>query len=88
MPYRNVVVLTGAGISQAAGLPTYRGAGGLWSNPDLAALADVSALRTRRAEATAMFWQFRRAGVLRSCVRPNRTDPRLSTPHVSALRPA
>ena len=59
MPYRNVVVLTGAGISQASGLPTYRGAGGLWSNADIAALADVSALRTRRDEATAMFWKFR-----------------------------
>lgn len=59
MRYRNIVVLTGAGISQAAGLPTYRGPGGLWSNADLAALADVSAMRTRRAEACAMFWQFR-----------------------------
>ncbi|HSN25189.1 MAG TPA: Sir2 family NAD-dependent protein deacetylase [Kofleriaceae bacterium] len=58
MRYRNIVVLTGAGISQAAGLPTYRGPGGLWSNADLAALADVSAMRTRRAEACAMFWQF------------------------------
>jgi NAD-dependent deacetylase len=65
MRYRNIVVLTGAGISQAAGLPTYRGPGGLWSNADLAALADVSALRTRREEACSMFWQFHRqiAGV-------------------------
>ena len=55
--YRNIVVLTGAGISQAAGLPTYRGAGGLWSDPDKIALADVRAMRTRRREACAMFWQ-------------------------------
>ena len=59
--YRNIVVLTGAGISQAAGLPTYRGAGGLWSDPELIKLADVSALTTHRAKACGMFWQFRRA---------------------------
>ena len=59
--YRNIVVLTGAGISQAAGLPTYRGAGGLWSDPELARLSDVSALTRHRAKACGMFWQFRRA---------------------------
>jgi NAD-dependent deacetylase len=36
--YRRVVVLTGAGISVASGLPTFRGPGGLWErNPELAA---------------------------------------------------
>src|SRR5215468_1831904 len=59
--YRNIVVLTGAGISQAAGLPTYRGAGGLWSDPELVKLSDASALVTHRAEACGMFWRFRRA---------------------------
>jgi len=59
--YRNIVVLTGAGISQSAGLPTYRGAGGLWSDPDLQELAQVESLRTRRADVCAMFWQFRQA---------------------------
>src|ERR1043165_9088051 len=59
--YRNIVVLTGAGISQAAGLPTYRGKGGLWSDPALVELSDASALIHRRAEACAMFWRFRQA---------------------------
>ncbi len=34
--YKNVVILTGAGVSTASGLPTYRGAGGLWADPDTA----------------------------------------------------
>jgi NAD-dependent deacetylase len=35
--YRNVVVLTGAGVSVASGLPSYRGPGGLWERePELA----------------------------------------------------
>jgi NAD-dependent deacetylase len=59
--YRNIVVLTGAGISQSAGLPTYRGRGGLWSDPELARLAEVSALVTDRAKACGMFWRFRQS---------------------------
>ncbi len=31
--YRRVVVLPGAGISVASGLPTFRGPGGLWERP-------------------------------------------------------
>jgi NAD-dependent deacetylase len=59
--YRQIVVLTGAGISQAAGLPTYRGPGGLWNDPSKVALSDAEAMRTRRGEACAMFWQLYRA---------------------------
>jgi NAD-dependent deacetylase len=55
--YHNIVVLTGAGISQAAGLPTYRGPGGLWNDPAKIALSNVEVLDTRREEACAMFWQ-------------------------------
>src|SRR5687767_2992129 len=59
--YRRIVVLTGAGISHGAGLPTYRGAGGLWSDPRLAELSQASALVERREEACALFWSLRQA---------------------------
>lgn len=32
MKFRNIVILTGAGISAESGLGTFRGAGGLWEN--------------------------------------------------------
>ena len=57
MALKNVVVLTGAGISRSAGLPTYRGPGGLWNDPSKIALSNVEAMRTRRSEACAMFWE-------------------------------
>src|ERR1043166_7652437 len=59
--YKNIVVLTGAGISAAAGLRTYRGPDGLWADEKLAQLSHTSALKTRRREATTMFWSFRTA---------------------------
>ena len=56
--YRNIVVLTGAGISRSAGLATYRGPGGLWSDPKQAELSHVDALHARRDEVCAMFRRF------------------------------
>lgn len=60
--YRRIVVLTGAGISRSAGLPTYRGPGGLWNDPAKVELNTIEALRDRRTEVCEMFWKFR-AGI-------------------------
>ncbi len=59
--YKNIVVLTGAGISRSAGLATYRGPGGLWTDEDKAKMSHVSSLRTMRTEVCDMFWSFREA---------------------------
>ncbi|MEG6508830.1 NAD-dependent deacylase [Methyloligella sp. 2.7D] len=39
MPYRNIVILTGAGLSAESGLGTFRGQGGLWEEYDLEEVA-------------------------------------------------
>jgi NAD-dependent deacetylase len=43
--YRQMVIMTGAGISVASGLPTYRGAGGLWNEVDVAGHATAAAIQ-------------------------------------------
>lgn len=42
--YTNIFILTGAGVSVASGLPTYRGPGGLWEQADIARIADANHL--------------------------------------------
>lgn len=43
--HRRIVALTGAGLSAIAGLPTFRGPGGLWNlDPELERAMDASAL--------------------------------------------
>lgn len=52
--YRRIVVLTGAGISVASGLPTYRGAGGLWTSSKVESYATAAAM----AESPERVWRF------------------------------
>src|SRR5215471_18375039 len=42
---RRITVLTGAGVSAASGVPTFRGAGGLWKNRQAQQLATPEAVR-------------------------------------------
>jgi NAD-dependent deacetylase len=48
--YHRVVILTGAGVSVASGLPTYRGPGGLWENDELAKIVHAESIPTRLPE--------------------------------------
>lgn len=51
---KNIVVLTGAGVSAESGIPVFRGAGGLWRKYSAASLASPDAFRTNPA----LVWEF------------------------------
>jgi len=51
---RSVVVLTGAGVSAESGVPTFRGAGGLWRNYQATSLATPEAF----ADDPQLVWEF------------------------------
>lgn len=52
--FRQIIILTGAGVSAASGLPTYRGAGGIWSGIDPDQFATAAALQRDPAKV----WRF------------------------------
>lgn len=65
---KNLIIVSGAGLSAASGIPTFRGAGGYWRSFDATVLATPEAF----AENPGLVWQFyhyRREKVL-SC-KPN-----------------
>jgi NAD-dependent deacetylase len=63
-----LAVLTGAGISAESGLPTFRGAGGLWEGQPVEKVATPEAFK-REPRLVWSFYNARRAGV--RAVRPN-----------------
>lgn len=63
-----IVVLTGAGISAESGLPTFRGAGGLWQGVDVRELATPGAF-ARDPARVQRFYDARRAQL--ASVQPN-----------------
>jgi NAD-dependent deacetylase len=58
--YNEIVVLTGAGVSAASGLPTYRGAGGLWNETNVADHATAAAIATDPRKVWTFFARLRR----------------------------
>lgn len=67
---RSVVVLTGAGISAESGLPTFRGAGGVWENHRVEDVATPTAFE-RDPELVHRFYNLRRRQLLAPGIRPN-----------------
>ena len=51
---KRILALLGAGLSASSGLPTFRGAGGLWRNQDAVSLATPQAFN----DDPALVWQF------------------------------
>lgn len=66
----SIVVLTGAGISAESGLPTFRGAGGIWENHRVEEVASPETFN-RDPELVHRFYNERRRLLLSPDVRPN-----------------
>lgn len=66
--YRNIVILTGAGVSVASGLRPYRGPGGLWEEAGVAEIATAKALVERPGEVWRLFGAVRTSAL---AARPN-----------------
>ncbi|HMP78771.1 MAG TPA: NAD-dependent deacylase [Pirellulaceae bacterium] len=66
----NIVVLTGAGISQESGLMTFRGAGSEWKGMDVSYLANIDTFQTD-PQLVFDFYNFRRRALQAPTVQPN-----------------
>ena len=75
MTHRNLVVLTGAGVSAESGVPTFRGADGLWEGHRFEDVATPGAF-ARDPELVQRFYNLRRAAL--STVQPNRAHRALA----------
>jgi NAD-dependent deacetylase len=70
IPSDLIVVLTGAGVSAESGLPTFRGAGGLWEGHRVEEVATPEAF-ARDPDLVQRFYNLRRARLRDPAVRPN-----------------
>ena len=61
--FHRVVILTGAGVSVASGLPTYRGPGGLWESEDIARIVHAESIPHRLPELWKLYSERRRTAL-------------------------
>jgi len=64
-----IAVLSGAGLSRASGIPTYRDAGGLWTNPANLRFAEIDEFR-RDPGGFNEFWSARRREMAQTSPNP------------------
>ncbi|MDW6004046.1 Sir2 family NAD+-dependent deacetylase [Vibrio mangrovi] len=69
-PYRNIVVLTGAGISAESGIQTFRAQDGLWENHRIEEVATPEGFE-RNPELVQDFYNQRRQKLLSEVIQPN-----------------
>lgn len=70
MPHRNLVILTGAGISAESGIRTFRAADGLWEDHRIEDVATPEAF-ARDPALVQRFYNLRRAQLLDPAIAPN-----------------
>jgi NAD-dependent deacetylase len=68
-PYRNIVVLTGAGLSAESGIATFRDRDGIWAKYDVEEVANSRSLLRRNPQLVHDFYNHRRRG--HANVQPN-----------------
>ncbi|KAL0574425.1 hypothetical protein V5O48_007528 [Marasmius crinis-equi] len=62
---KNIIVVAGAGLSAASGIPTFRGTGGLWRKYDAMSLANVEAFQSNPSRVW-QFYHYRREAALKA----------------------
>ncbi|MDK9760286.1 NAD-dependent protein deacylase, partial [Vibrio sp. D173a] len=69
-PYRNIVILTGAGISAESGIQTFRAQDGLWENHKIEDVATPEGFQ-RDPDLVQAFYNKRRKGLQSEDIQPN-----------------
>ncbi|KAK0191220.1 DHS-like NAD/FAD-binding domain-containing protein [Armillaria mellea] len=80
---KHIIVVAGAGLSAASGIPTFRGAGGLWRQYNAMSLATPQAFK-RDPSLVWQFYHYRREAALKA--KPNAAHRALAEFSLSSIR--